>query len=190
MKKAFQCSMIIILFLFLGFFISCQKQEDAKTENTTQTESNIKNSVPKNATGTFTFNKKAVTINYVYTWYDTSNLDETVTDIHLVFSDNPVPNNTHSIFDLQDLGREEKIHGLKVVYMTGGMFKDTIVGGNIFHKDIADRSLAFGGGWIEVELTTLDESIMEGKIFTQEPQDLFDHTFELNISFKASLPSK
>ena len=168
MKKSL---MLISMAFLLCFTFSCQKGE-------------------KNATGTFTFNNKITKINYVYAWYGPSVLDRSEKNIYLVFSDNPIPDKTHSLFDLQDLGEKGKIHGLMVRYSTMGTFKDSIEGGNFFHEDIGHSSLAYSAGFIEVELTNYDENVMEGRIFTKEPRDIFDHKYELDVSYKVSLPTK
>jgi hypothetical protein len=145
---------------------------------------------PKNAEGTFTFNGKPIAINYGFAWYESSALDDTVTNIHLVFTDHPVPPDSRSIWDLQDLGEEGKIHGFMAVFATGGMFKDSIVGGTVYHEDVEEMSLAFSGGNLEVETTTLDESVIEGRVFTTRVQRLFDYEMELDVTFKVPLPEK
>ncbi len=147
-------------------------------------------SVPKNAEGTFSFNGKSAAINYGFAWYEASALDDTVTNIHLVFTDHPVPPDSRSIWDLQDLGEEGKIHGFMAVFATGGMFENSIVGGNVFHEDVEEMSLAFSGGNLEVETTALDESVIAGRVFTARVQRLFDNAMELDVTFKVPLPEK
>jgi|GEM_PF-1941203 len=144
----------------------------------------------KNAEGTFSFNGKSVVINYGFAWYEASALDDTVTNIHLVFTDHPVPPDSRSIWDLQDLGEEGKIHGFMAVFATGGMFENSIVGGNVYHEDVEEMSLAFSGGNLEVETTALDESVIAGRVFTTRVQRLFDYAMELDVTFKVPLPEK
>ena len=146
--------------------------------------------VEDNVTGTFTFNEQITELSFVYAWYAPDMLDSSVTNIHLVFSDDPIPNETHSLPDLRALGEEGMIHGLMVVYSTEGDSKDSVVEVNLFHEETGHRSLGSNGGEIEVVLTKHDEMVMEGKFFTKDPTTLFDYTYELDVSFKVSLPNK
>jgi hypothetical protein len=150
----------------------------------------VDESQPENATGTFTFNGKSVNIRHGFAWYEPSILDDSVTNIHLMFTDNPVHAGSRGSFDLRDLGRTGKIHGLMAAFATGGQFKNSIVSGSVYHEDIEEPNLSFSGGSLDIKITNLDDFFVEGRLFTTKEMKLFDYTMEVDVAFKVELPEK
>ena len=136
-------------------------------------------------TGTFTVDGKATYLKYVYTWCDTSLFDSTQKDLMLLFSDKPVPEGADIPFDLGELGKKSKIRAIEVRYSKE---EECIIGGTLYHKGMGDMMVTFSGKFrVKSELLTLTDSLVEGKIFTEEPQESFDdHTWEVMAEFKTT----
>jgi len=165
-------SMIFLLLFVKGICLQCQSEAGKE--------------IDYHVMGTFTVDGKATPLKYVYTWYDSSLSDSKQKDLMLLFSDKPVPDDADIPFDLGDLGRKGKIHAIEVRY---SISKGSIVGGAIYHEGFGNMMMAFGGQYqVRAELSTLTDSLVEGKIFTEEPQESFDdHTWEVEAEFKTAL---
>lgn len=146
--------------------------------------------LPENASGTFTFNGSSVTIRYGFAWYESSRLNDAVTNLFLMFSDDPVPEDSRGSFDLRDLSRAGKIHGVMVAIALGGTFKHSIVSGSVYHEAIEEPSLSFSGGSLEVDIRRLDDDVIEGRLYTAREMKLFDYAMEVDVAFRVELPEK
>ena len=164
--------MIVLILIGGGFFLCCQTEAVEGSD--------------QQVTGTFTVDGKAIPLKYVYTWYDSSFLDNTQKDLMLLFSDKPVPEDADIPFDLGDLGRKGKIHAIEVRYSKS---EQGIVGGAIHHEVFGNMMMAFGGQYrVVCEFSILNEHAAEGKIYTNETQESFDdHTWEVEAEFKTIL---
>ena len=107
-----------------------------------------------------------------------------------MLSDNPVPEGSRGSFDLRDLSRAGRIHGLMAAVALGGPFKNSIVSGTVYHEDIEEPNLSFSGGTLKVEITKLDDSVIEGRLFTGKEMKLFDYTLKVDVTFRLPLPPK
>lgn len=190
-KKRYFMTALLIGLIFC-FFIYCgKKEEEPQTVEPTpaeevQPEASEELGAPE-VDGTFTMNGTETPFKFVYVWEEKSLLDSTKLNLHLLFTDNPLPEGTDFKYGLTSLSREGKIHALEATYSPDN---GNIVGGKIFHEGTGDMNISFSQGNLEGQIKILEGESLEGEVFTEEPIDSFDNMWEVKVTFKTSLPEK
>ena len=187
-KIRFSVSVIFFCLVFC-LLIDCGKQKE-KSQAPIQTPAEeVKSTVQEvpDVDGTFVMNEKTTPFKFVYVWEEKSLLDSSKQNLHFLFTDNPVPEGTDFKYGLTSLSREGKIHALEATYSPDN---GNIVGGKIFHEGTGNMNISFSQGNLEGQIKILEDGIVEGEIFTEEPIDSFDNIWEVRINFKTFLPEK
>lgn len=184
--------MVLLIGLVCCFFIYCGKQdEEPQTVEPTPAEE-VQPETPEalgapEVDGTFIMNGTTTPFKFVYVWEEESLLDSSKQNLHLLFTDNPLPDSTDLKYGLTSLGREGKIHALEATYSPDN---GNIVGGKIFHEGTGGMNISFGQGNLKGQIKILENESLEGEIFSEEPIDSFDNIWEVKVTFKVLLPAQ
>ena len=143
---------------------------------TSFTNTLAKEDVHNAASGTMTANGTTSQIKYSY-------VDEGPDDIILVLTDSPLPKESIP-FGLHQLAMEGKVHGLTVTISKET--KGQVPGLNALYHEVWGGQLGSLGEHV-LKIDKLDSNVIEGHIFTPEPNTFSEYTYSFDIRFKTSL---
>jgi hypothetical protein len=145
---------------------------------------------PGRASGKLLVDGKAVALNHAYARIVHNFSDEKKNKITLVLTTTPIPEEAAQELDLRNLLRAKQAGNEYVLELDLGDQEPSQVG----IWDVAKLSSATRGisanfiFFPELDVVTLDDRIVEGRVYTEEPERR-DHKYELDVSFKAALAS-
>jgi hypothetical protein len=177
----------VVLFVLLSS--GCDKAQRATTSN--QPDSKGNSSSPARTTsdaasaddrveGSLTVNGNPVSLKHVYAWTSKGAFDETKTDVRVLITDEPVP--------------EEKLKSL-IPIMTGDgqqgidlrIDEDKkIIETEVYHSALKHGYFS-GTGSLVFEPVSFDTNLVEAKVRTDGPQEVFDDKWECSVSFRAKV---
>ena len=132
--------------------------------------------------GTLTVNGNQVRLNQVYAWTSKGAFDESKTDVHILMTDRPVP--------------EEKLKGSMPLMSGDGpqgvelrIDEDKkVIEGEIYHSALKHGYFS-GTGMHVFEPVTFDKTAVEGKVRSDVPQEAFGDKWEYSVSIRAKVRS-
>jgi hypothetical protein len=128
--------------------------------------------------GTFTANNKTVTLKYVDAKWVEVHYPEPGTALQIWVSDKVLPNERDS-----RIGKNKEYNAIKCLYSK----KDNaLIGCDLFHTALKKSYVTVIGNQ-KVQLTTLNDKVVEGKIWIEEPRKFFNETFQYEVEFRADI---
>jgi hypothetical protein len=180
------CSAVVFFVLLSS---GCDKTQRATTSN--QPDSKGNSNAPARTTseaasaddrveGTLTVNGNPVSLKHVYAWTTKGAFDETKTDVRVLITDQPVP--------------EEKLRSLMPI-MSGDSTQGIalridedkkIIGGEVYHSALKHGYFS-GSGMYVFEPVSFDTNLVEAKASSGGPQETFGDKWEYSVSFRVKV---
>jgi len=189
-EKAISCRLIcsaVVLFVLLSS--GCDKQQRATTSNQPDSRGNSNAPAPTTSDpasagdrveGTLTVNGNPVSLKHVYAWTSKGAFDETKTDVRVLITDQPVP--------------EEKLGSLMPIMAGDGkqgielrIDEDKkIIEGEVYHSALKHGYFSATGSHV-FEPVSFDTNLVEAKVRSDGPQETFGDKWEYSASFRVKV---
>jgi hypothetical protein len=132
--------------------------------------------------GTLTVNGNQVSLKHVYCWTSKGAFDDAKTDVHILITDGPVP--------------EEKLKSSMLVMAGDGLQgvelrideDKKVIEGEVYHSALKHGYFSGTGSHI-FEPVSFDRSAVEGKVRSDGAQETFGDKWEYSASFRARVRS-
>jgi hypothetical protein len=137
---------------------------------------------PGTIAGTLTADGKSYTLTHVYARSEPGTFDPKKKQFVVDVVDAEVPPGAlKDRFGMMDLARAGKVHGLSVTIDADRR----VISGSFY---LPGLEAASSTGWQQFEAVVFDAHAIEGRLYTKEPEEIFDHTLTLDARFDVSLP--
>jgi hypothetical protein len=130
--------------------------------------------------GTLTVNGNPVSLKHVYAWTSKGAFDETKTDVRVLITDQPVP--------------DEKLGSLMPIMAGDGkqgielrIDEDKkIIGGEVYHSALKHGYFSASGMHV-FEPASFDTNMVEAKVRSEGPQETFGDKWEYSATFRVKV---
>ena len=184
-EKGMSCRLVcsaMVLFVFL--WSGCDKTQRATTSNQPDSQGNsngqartTSDEAGDRVEGTLTVNGNPVSLKHVYAWTSKGTFDEKKTDVRVLITDQPVP--------------EEKLGSLLPIMAGDGKqgieFRidedKKIIEGEVYHSALKHGYFSATGMHV-FDPVSYDTTVVEAKVRSDGPQETFGDKWEYSASFR------
>jgi hypothetical protein len=174
----------VVLFVLLSS--ACDRAQRETTSNQPDSKGNRNAPAPAasddasagdRVEGTLTVNGNPVTLKHVYAWTTKGALDETKTDVRVLITDQPVP--------------DEKLRSLiPIIASEQGIDLRIDEDKRIIETEVYHSALKhgyFSGTGLVFEPVSFDTNLVEGKVRSDGPQEAFGDKWDCSVIFRAKV---
>jgi hypothetical protein len=130
--------------------------------------------------GKLTFDGKVYELRAVAARTEPGAFDKKQKQYVVDLTDVPVPPATLAkTFEMMDMTRAGKVHGIRVTIDAA----QRVISGGFY---LAGLEMASSTGWQQFEAAAFDGHTIEGRLYTKQPEDIFDHKLELDVLFNVA----